>query len=300
MAIKILLDPGHGAGKDFNRGYVGAKWKNEGDGNFYFSLILSRELKKRGFIVGTTRSRIGQNPGLSQRGNMARGYDLFISLHTNAGGGHGVEIYDDVSRSCYKLASNLCVTISKTLNVYNRGVKKRYYRGGNWYGVLASNKARAGMLIEHCFHDNAGDIKKYEANAERLASAMADTIARYYGMKQLGTTNTINNNNNTNTGGVTMLGNKPVAVISVVNDGDITSGAMAQILNYLYPSYNPVITRSGKFDYGNIKTNYIIGLGGNKKQHSGYINYFISGRNRDETLEKAKDFRRNKEKYKVK
>lgn len=291
MAIKILLDPGHGQGVNFKRGYVGAKWKNEGDGNFYFSLILSRELKKRGFVVGTTRSSIGQNPGLSQRGNMARGYDLFISLHTNAGGGHGVEIYDDVSRSCYRLASNLCVTISKTLNIYNRGVKKRYYRGGNWYGVLASNKARAGMLIEHCFHDNAGDIKKYEANADRLASAMADTIASYYGMKQLG---------NSNSGGVTMLGNKPVAIISVANDGDIASGAMAQIINYLYPDYNPVITRSGKFDYENIKTNYIIGLGGEKGQHSSYINYFISGRNREETLAKAKDFRRNKNKYKVK
>ena len=103
----------------------------------------------------------------------------------------------------------------------------------------------------------------------------------------------------TSKGEMTMLGNKPVAVISVVNDGDITTGAMAQILNYLYPDYNPVITRSGKFDYGNIKSNYIIGLGGNKRQHSGYINYFVSGKNRAETLAKAKDFRRNKEKYRV-
>ncbi len=103
----------------------------------------------------------------------------------------------------------------------------------------------------------------------------------------------------TGKGGMTMLGNRPVAIISIVNDGDISSGAMQQLLNYLTPDYNPVITKSGKFDYAGIKSNYIIALGGERKQHSGYCNYFISGRTAKDTLAKAKDFRSNKEKYRV-
>lgn len=286
MAIKIMLDPGHGQYE--NRGYIGKRWKHEGTGNWYFSRLLMAELQKYGFIVGTTRPKITDNPGLEARGRMAKGYDLFISLHTNATRGTGTEIWEDVNQKAPNLAYRLCETISKTLGIRNRGIKHRYYKGDDWYGVLRANKANGGMLIEHCFHDTLSDVKVYEEKAEILAKEMAKTIAIYYGKKI------------TEPKGVmTMLGRKPVAIISIVNEKDATSGAMAQLMNYLYPSYNVVITKSGLFDYSEIKSNYIIALGGNKAQHSGYCNYFVSGRTAEDTLVKAKDFRKNKEKYRV-
>src|SRR5699024_7369738 len=81
--IKIMLDPGHGAGSKHNRGFIGG---NEGDSNWAYHLILKEELERRGFIVGTTRPRKTDDPSLAARGQAGRGYDLLLSLHTNATG----------------------------------------------------------------------------------------------------------------------------------------------------------------------------------------------------------------------
>ncbi len=190
--VRIMLDPGHGAGAAHNRGYVGPRWNNEGDGNYHFSLLLAKELRKYGIEVNTTRSSIWKDPGLATRGNLGANHNLFISLHTNAANkkASGVEIYEDVDRRATTLARELTKTISSTLGIGNRGVKYRYYGDNtdgvdpksNFYGVLRNNKASAGMLIEHCFHDNMDDILKYEKNAEVLAANMAKTIARYFGL----------------------------------------------------------------------------------------------------------------------
>ena len=141
--IKIMLDPGHGAGRDFNRGSVIG---NEGDNNYKYSLVLKRELEKYGFYVGTTRNSITDNPSLSQRGNMAKGYDLFISLHSNAANSsvRGIEIYGDINANSPVLMKNLCNNISKTIGTKNRGVRwrtrnpERFYvqptSPGGWWG----------------------------------------------------------------------------------------------------------------------------------------------------------------------
>ena len=190
--IRILLDPGHGAGARHNRGYVGPKWKNEGDGNYNYSLLLAKELRKYGIIVNTTRDSVWKDPSLQARGEMGRGHDLFISLHTNAFNGNtsGVEIYEDVNCRATTLATSLTNVISDTLDIPNRGVKYRYYGDNdlginpkaNYYGVLRANEATAGMLIEHCFHDYESDILKHEARAEQLAKNVAKTIAKYFGL----------------------------------------------------------------------------------------------------------------------
>ena len=160
--IKIMLDAGHGAGSDFNRGSVIG---NEGDNNYKYSLVLKRELEKYGFYVGTTRNSITDNPSLSARGNKAQGYDLFISLHSNAANSsvRGIEIYGDINANSPTLMKNLCNNISKAIGTKNRGVRwrtrnpEKFYvqdrspGGSNYYGVLYSNKAKLGMLIEHVF-----------------------------------------------------------------------------------------------------------------------------------------------------
>lgn len=184
MPIKIMLDPGHGAGKAFNRGALDG---NEGDNNFQYSLVLKKELEKRGFVVGTTRKKIGDNPSLYDRGRSAAGYDLFISLHSNAGpsGVRGTEIWQDI-HDPFLGAKNLCTALAKAFGHRDRGIKRRVNSAGqNWYGVLRANRASCGMLIEHGFHTNREDSAFYASDRGRkkLAEVTADYLARYYGLK---------------------------------------------------------------------------------------------------------------------
>lgn len=194
--IKIMLDPGHGAGSNFNRGSVIG---NEGDNNYKYSLVLKRELEKYGFYVGTTRNSITDNPSLSARGNKAKGYDLFISLHSNAASSsvRGIEIYGDINANSPTLMKNLCNNISRAIGTKNRGVRwrtrnpERFYvqptspGGSNYYGVLYSNKTKLGMLIEHVFHTNREDCKLYVEKRKEIAQATADTLAEFYGLKKI-------------------------------------------------------------------------------------------------------------------
>lgn len=196
MAIKILLDPGHGAGKTHNRGSVIG---NEGDNNYRFSLVLKHELEKRGFIVGTTRQSISQNPSLQSRGQKAKGYDLFLSLHSNASGNknvRGTEIFPDTNpvKNWHKLAVNLGSAIAKACNTNNRGViywglnsgyqkTSKPPKSSNYFGVLRYNLATSyAMLVEHVYHTNYTDCKAYVEDRQKIAVAMADVIANWYGI----------------------------------------------------------------------------------------------------------------------
>ena len=185
--VRIMLDPGHGAGVAHNRGFVGG---NEGDSNWYYHRILKEELERRGFIVGTTRPRITDNPELAARGQAGRGYDLFLSLHTNATGtatkASGTEIYDDTNPkySNKALADKLGKAIASSQGIRYRGTfYRRLSNGTNYYGVLRNNEAKNGFLVEHCFHDNPSEIRFYVNNYRKVAIASANALAEYYGMK---------------------------------------------------------------------------------------------------------------------
>lgn len=306
MVIKIMLDPGHGAGKAHNRGYVGSRWKNEGDGNYCFSLLLKKELESYGIVVGTTRNNINDNPSLNARGTKGAGYDLFLSLHTNAANGtaQGVEIYNDVTRTSGKvLAEKLTSTISNTLNITNRGVKYRYSGSYNWYGVLGANKAKAGMLIEHCFHDNKNDVKKYEDNAEKLAENMAMVIANNYGLSKSGVsgTNPIEPPNKKEDDNMD-CSNRALIVYNNVADLD---NAMP-LIKWLEGSYIVDIINGKSFNKHDFKcykdSNWRIAIGGSKSVYTSYINYHITGKDREETKMNILDFRfkeENRKRYKV-
>ena len=310
--LKIMLDPGHGAGKAYNRGYVGPVWKNEGDGNWYFSRILTDELLKYKRIqVDTTRPKITDTPGdatgnLRLRGQKAKGYHIFISLHTNAfnGTANGVEIYADVNDYDRDLMRRLIQAISTSLDVKVRGtdgVMFRYSNGGNYYGVLAGNLAKIGMLIEHCFHDNFNEITKYENRARLLASKMASAIANYYGLDAKENAEVVPEiSGEKESGGfVNLFGGKAPMIISKVEkldqfeNDDYYKKAIKLIRDKFYPSYNPIEVTSGTMDYAGLygKVNYNIGLGGHISAHSSTINYHIPGNTGEEVYRNVLKFR---------
>lgn len=191
--MKILLDAGHGAGSIFNRGFKqvdNLPYCNEGDCNFiYAKNYLKPALEKYGIYVGLTRNDIKENPSLKARGEMGKGYDLLLSCHTNAANGvaRGVEVWDSTNpaESCKKLGDAICAAISKTLNTPNRGTKYRKDgRGRNYYGILRYGAAKKNMIIEHVFHDNLKDATIYRKNLDKVANAVADTIAGYFGLNK--------------------------------------------------------------------------------------------------------------------
>lgn len=92
--------------------------------------------------------------------------ELFLSIHLNAGGGTGVEVYTWKGNP-NPIAKKVCENIHK-LGFRNRGVKD-----GSKFYVIKNTKCTA-LLIECCFVDNPGDKKLY--NAEKIAKAIYDSI----------------------------------------------------------------------------------------------------------------------------
>lgn len=80
--------------------------------------------------------------------------DLFVSIHFNAGGGKGVEVYTYGGKS-FDEAEKTCKNIS-AYGFSNRGIKD----GSNLY-VIRKTSAKA-MLIEVCFVDNENDCNNYK------------------------------------------------------------------------------------------------------------------------------------------
>lgn len=191
--MKIMLDPGHGAGREHNRGFVqidNLPYCNEGDCNFiYCRDHLKPALEAYGIEVGLTRKKIIDNPSLETRGRMADGYDLLISCHSNAFNSRatGVEIWDSTNpaESIKNLTDKITEAISKELGIKNRGTKYRKYAGVNYYGILRNGQAKHNFIIEHCFHDNPSDAKKYRTNLDGTAEAVAGAIAEFYGIEKI-------------------------------------------------------------------------------------------------------------------
>lgn len=189
--VKILLDPGHGGGRAYNRGFKqvdNLPYCNEGDCNFIYARdYLKPALESYGFQVGMTKTTIAPDIPLKMRGAMGKGYDLLISCHSNACGGsvRGVEIWDSTNprEQIKALTDKLCNSIAVTLGIPNRGTKRRKNKhGSNFYGILRHGLAKHNFIIEHAFHDNLQDATVYRKNLKPLAEAVARTLAAYYGL----------------------------------------------------------------------------------------------------------------------
>lgn len=96
--------------------------------------------------------------------------DLLISIHLNAGGGNGVEVYTWKGRKL-PLATRICENISK-LGFRNRGVKD----GSQFYVIKNTPPTCEAIIVECCFVDSAEDYKLYDY--EEIAYAIRDAIGK--------------------------------------------------------------------------------------------------------------------------
>lgn len=192
--MKICLDAGH-YGR-YNQSPVNqAYWESEF--NWKFHLLLKAELEKRGIEVITTRAEQAKDLDVYKRGLIAKGCDLFLSIHSNACGTESVD---------YPLA---CCTVNGTADVLGhelaeivgsvmqtsgkpRITKKKQSDGRDWYGVLrgAASVGVPGILLEHSFHTNrrATEWLMDDAILRRMATAEAETIAEHFGVNSTDST----------------------------------------------------------------------------------------------------------------
>lgn len=99
----------------------------------------------------------------------AHSVDLDISIHLNAGGGTGVEVYYCGNDSTGKAkAAAVSAKVAKSLGIKNRGAKSTT----SLY-VLSNTKATA-ILVECCFVDNTTDAKAW--SADKCAKAIVEGV----------------------------------------------------------------------------------------------------------------------------
>ena len=210
---KILIDAGHYSGYNQSPVY---KSYYEGDRMWQLLQYLTEALKSYGFTVGSTKSTVNGYPKTSgkddvyKRGQMAKGYDLMISLHSNACGTESVDrvvVIHPMSGSASGIAKKLAECVKSTMGVssyqlaqrdYNTGAyyyDAKAHAGKDYYGVIRGSVAQnvPCLIIEHGFHTNAKVAKwlMSDANLQKLAQAEAKVIAEHFGMTKATTSDTL-------------------------------------------------------------------------------------------------------------
>ena len=190
--MKVMLDAGH-----YGRRNQSPVLPESYDSIAMWRLceLLAEELESYGIEVGKTRTEQGRDLAVTTRGRMAYGYDLFISLHSNASVKESVDRVDiyapfDVSLEQKELPSLLINAISELMDVSKGSVKKRVNDSGNeYYGVMRGARyvgCPMYMIVEHSFHTNkkAALWLSSDENLKRLARIEAAVIASFYRIKR--------------------------------------------------------------------------------------------------------------------
>lgn len=97
--------------------------------------------------------------------------DLLVSIHINAGGGQGCEVYTWRGNTTTP-AVKTCENLSK-LGFKNRGVKD----GSKYYLLKNTKPSVKTLLIEVCFLDNIKDVELYkQVGYTKIAQAIYNAI----------------------------------------------------------------------------------------------------------------------------
>lgn len=208
--LKICLDPGH-AGYQ-NQGIIKKyyesvmTWTLVGYLKKEFEKYPNIEVKLTKFSLNQEIRKKNGEADIYKRGTLAKGCDIFISIHSNdAGSGkfaekvdyplaivsaktkkNGSKLYDVAAPLGKRLAISVKSTM-KTRQDYRVWVKKQ--KGDrDWYGVIRGAAAVKvpGIILEHSFHSNKRMCEWLlnKKNLKKMAKNEAAVIAKYYGIRK--------------------------------------------------------------------------------------------------------------------
>lgn len=192
--MKVMIDPGH-YGKYVNQSPVDPTYY-ESATVWKLGSYLMDSLRKYGVLVGSTRTDIDENPGLVERGRMAQGYDLFVSIHTNAtGNNQGSEVanwpvcFVQVSGASTEIGERIGKALMPLFNATKyECYSQKNANGQDYLGVLrgAAEVGVPGLVVEHGFHTCKVDVEllKDDAFLRLLADTDAQTIYEYLKEKE--------------------------------------------------------------------------------------------------------------------
>lgn len=182
---KIYLDPGHGG---IDPGAVGCG-KQESVLALQVAQRVCALLPSKYFEVKMSRSSnhtpndSNPNADLGRRAAEANawGADVFVSIHLNAGGGHGVETYRSVADGkSTTLATDIqnAVQSATGMPAHGEPVKTKIGDGGrDWICVIRESNMPA-CLVECGFIDNSQDMNGW--SADKYARGIYNGICKYF------------------------------------------------------------------------------------------------------------------------
>jgi N-acetylmuramoyl-L-alanine amidase len=180
MPMKVFISAGHG-GSDPGAVANGIKEK---DWNLSIALACRDELERHGVEVRMSRTKDENDPVAEEiRECNAYAPDLAVSIHNNAGGGDGAEVFHHHGGGKGRvLAENILSEIVK-VGQNSRGVKIRKNSSGkDYYGFIRETSCPA-VIVECAFVDNAVDaqILATEAKRKSMGQAVAKGVLKTLG-----------------------------------------------------------------------------------------------------------------------
>lgn len=187
MAKILVLDAGHAtvtSGKQTMNGSRGVV--KEWTMNSNVCNKIANILKDYDVTIHRTDDTSGKTDvSLSERVKRCNKYkpDLFVSIHHNAGGGTGTEVYWHTYGTAEdkKVAGIVAPKLASKTGMRNRGVKQAQF------AVLGCNAT--AILVEGGFMDTKSDyeIITSDKGQQQYAEAVAESIIEYLGLKKVAT-----------------------------------------------------------------------------------------------------------------
>ena len=184
-AYVIALDPGHGGVDSGAQG----NGKSEADLTWKIAVACKAKLERYGFKVVMSREQSGSYGSndflLRVQRCVKQGAQAFVSFHINSGSSaaHGAEVYAPTANGTSYTQASVELAQKVMNNLHALGLT---YRGvfqmelGDEFAVIrcAREQGIPGILIEHGFISNSGDVWNYftDPGCKRLGEADADAI----------------------------------------------------------------------------------------------------------------------------
>lgn len=170
--MRICIDMGHTPASPGASGFI-----DELDKDRTLGPLIIDELRNRGHEVynSTPEDSMTYPDEVDWRVRYDRingPFDLFFSIHFNAGGGAGTEVlYFNGDETGLSHAERISSNVARCLGIKDRGAKPN-----DWVGVVANTYSTA-VLLEVCFVDSYDDcIAWYDTPNDEIVAAICDGI----------------------------------------------------------------------------------------------------------------------------